>query len=74
MNKKILIFGGIALLIILIIGIFVFMPNTDEVEDTNTEDPDDQNQAPEDLDADLENLDQLDSDLDEEEPEIIDLE
>lgn len=74
MNKKILIFGGIGLLIILIIGIFVFMPNTDEVEDTNTEAPDNQNQAPEDLDADFEELDQLDSDLDEEEPEIIDLE
>lgn len=74
MNKKILIFAGIAIVILVIAGIFIFGGKKTEISE---------NEAPElnnpEIDnsvfqSDLEELNQLDSELEEQDLEIIEIE
>jgi len=70
MNKKLLIIGGIVILVLIIVGLFVLKEGNTNKEDINST-----NLANTELQADLELLDQVDEQLDSNEAsEIIEVE
>ncbi len=74
MNKKILIFAGIAIVILVIAGIFIFGGKKTEISENETPELNNQEIDNSVLQSDLEELNQLDSELEEQDLEIIEIE
>lgn len=74
MNKKILIFAGIAIVILVIAGIFIFGGKKTEISENEAPELNNQEIDHSVFQSDLEELNQLDSELEEQDLEIIEIE
>jgi len=74
MDKKILIFAGIAIVILVIAGIFIFGGKKTEISENEAPELNNQEIDNSVLQSDLEELNQLDSELEEQDLEIIEIE